>query len=86
MFGAEYIILVAILVITGMFLKTWQPPIKTQYIAALMLIVGAGLGYLMISNIAYGFIIAGVVYFKDRFVEEMRDIKDSIGNEIINKK
>lgn len=73
----DFIILAGILIVGGLYLKNWQPPIKKQYIALALLIGGAVLGHLLVSSWAYGFLIAGLVYYKDELVEEVRDVRES---------
>lgn len=73
----NFIILAGILTITGLYLHNWQPPIKPQYIAGLLLIFGLVLGWFMVANPWYGFLIAGLVYYKDKLVEEIKLVNQS---------
>lgn len=73
----DYPVLTGLLIVIGLFLKNWEPPIKKQYIALILLPVGTILGYMMVQNPSYGFLIAGLVFYKDELVNEVRDVKDS---------
>lgn len=73
----DYVVITGLLIVGGLYLKNWQPPIKKQYIAGILLAIGALLGLVIVSNTAYGFLIAGLVYYKDELVEEVRDVRES---------
>lgn len=68
--GLDYLILTLILIIIGMVLKTWEPPMKKQYIVVTLLVVGMWLGHKEVNNAYLGFCVAGLVFFKDKLVEE----------------
>ena len=74
----NYVVLTGILIVTGLFLSKWEPPIKKQYIATILLVVGLGLGYFIVDNAAYGFLIAGLVFYKDELVSEIKLVKESV--------
>ncbi len=74
---SNYIIITAVLIIIGLFLNNWQPPIKKQYIALILLPIGALLGYFELNNFYYGFMIAGLVFYKDELVVEIQKVKQS---------
>ena len=74
----NYIVLTGILIVTGLFLNKWEPPIKKQYVALMLLATGLALGYLMVANAAYGFLIAGLVFYKDELVSEIKLVKESV--------
>ena len=74
----NYIVLTGILIVTGLFLNKWEPPIKKQYVALMLLATGLALGYLMVANAAYGFLIAGLVFYKDELVLEIKLVKESV--------
>lgn len=76
----NYIIITGLLIVLSLYLTRWQPPIKKQYIALVLFAVGALLGYYMVSSWAYGILIAGLVYYKEELVEEVRQIKNSFNN------
>lgn len=69
-----------ILIILGLLLNNWKPPIKEQYVFIILGITGMILGYLLKCGIAWGFIWAGLVFYKSKLVEEFKLIKESITN------
>ena len=75
---SNYVVLTGILIVEGLFLKKWDPPIKKQYVALILLLSGLGLGHFMVTNAAYGFLIAGLVFYKDELVDEIKLVKDSV--------
>lgn len=77
---SNFIIVTLLLIIAGLFLKTWQPPIKLQYIALALGILGWWLGLTMLNSRAYGIVVAGVVFFKDALVEEIKLVRNSATN------
>ena len=66
----DYITLTGILILVSLFLNNYEPPIKRQNIALTVMAFGLALGWLMVGNLAYGFLIAGLVFFKDELVSE----------------
>lgn len=66
----DYITLTGILILVSLFLNNYEPPIKRQNIALIVMIFGLILGWYMVQNSAYGFLIAGLVFFKDEFINE----------------
>ena len=66
----DYITLTGILILVSLFLNNYQPPIKRQNIALIVMAFGLVLGWFMVHNSAYGFLIAGLVFFKDEFINE----------------
>ena len=75
---SNYVVLTGILIVTGLFLNKWEPPIKKQYVALMLLVTGGALGHFMVDNPAYGFLIAGLVFYKDELVAEIRLVKESV--------
>ena len=75
---SNYVVLTGILIVVGLFLKKWEPPIKKQYVALSLLAIGLILGHLMVNYAAYGFLIAGLVFYKDELVEEVKLVKESV--------
>ena len=75
---SNYVVLTGILIVEGLFLKKWDPPIKKQYVALILLLSGLGLGHFMVTNAAYGFLIAGLVFYKDELVEEIKLVRESV--------
>lgn len=75
---SNYVVLTGILIVVGLFLKKWEPPIKKQYVALSLLAIGLILGHLMVNYAAYGFLMAGLVFYKDELVEEIKLVKESV--------
>ena len=75
---SNYVVLTGILIVEGLFLKKWDPPIKRQYVALILLLSGLALGHIMVTNAAYGFLIARLVFYKDELVEEIKLVKESV--------
>ena len=75
---SNYVVLTGILIVTGLFLNKWEPPIKKQYVALMLLVTGLVLGHFMVTNAAYGFLIAGLVFYKDELVSEIKLVKESV--------
>ncbi len=69
-----------ILIIIGLLLRNWEPPIKEQYTFIILGIVGMTLGYLLDCGIHWGFIGAGLVFYKDKLVSEAGLVKESFLN------
>lgn len=74
---SNYIVLTGVLIIVGLFLRNWQPPMKKQYIAMIILPLGAILGHFEVHNPYYGFLIAGLVFYQDELVSEIKRVKES---------
>lgn len=70
----------AILIIIGLLLNNWKPPIKEQYVFIILGIIGMFLGHLLKCGIAWGFIWSGIVFYKAKLVEEFKLIKESLNN------
>lgn len=73
------VLVLLVLLSISIFLREWEPPIKKQYIFILLSIVGLVLGYFFlgkINGLINGFILTSLVFYKDKYVEEARDIKD----------
>lgn len=66
----NYLQLTGVLIVISLFLNNYEPPIKRQNIALIVMAFGLILGWLMVRNLAYGFLIAGLVFFKDELVSE----------------
>ena len=75
---SNYVVLTGILIVVGLFLKKWEPPIKKQYVALSLLAIGLILGHLMVNYAAYGFLMAGLVFYKYELVEEVKLVKESV--------
>ncbi|WP_235070566.1 hypothetical protein [Turicibacter sp. TJ11] len=82
------LILTVMLIILGLLLRNWQPPIKHQYIVILLLSIGSLLGNYMIDSWTWGFCIGGLTYYKDLLVTDFNLVASSfkqllsIGKEI----
>lgn len=75
------ILILLTLLAMSIFLREWQPPIKKQYIFIVLSIIGLGLGYLLLNGyngLIPGFILTSLTFYKDKYVEEAKDIKDLI--------
>ena len=67
---SNYLQLTGVLIVISLFLNNYEPPIKRQNIALTVMAFCLALGWLMVENLAYGFLIAGLVFFKDELVSE----------------
>lgn len=66
-----------ILMIIGLLMASWQPPIRSQYRCILLLVVGGGLGFILDCGVLWGLIISGLVFYKDELVLEVKLVKES---------
>lgn len=82
---SNFVVLTGVLIVIGLFLKNWEPPIKKQYIALALMILGIALGEIMLESWAYGLLLAGLVFFKDKMVEEIKLVRNSASNIKIEK-
>ena len=76
----DVLLLGLVLVVTGLFLRKWEPPIKEQYVFLALATVGSVLGFFMLKGwygILWGLVYTGLVFYKDELVKEARDVKDS---------
>ena len=76
----DVILLGLVLVVIGLFLKKWEPPIKDQYIFIILATLGCSLGYFMLKGfygILWGLVYTGLVFYKDELVKEANLVKDS---------
>lgn len=84
----NFLVLTIMLIILGLLLRNWQPPIKHQYIVILLLGIGSLLGHHMIDSWTWGFCIGGLTYYKDLLVTDFNLVASSfkqllsIGKEI----
>lgn len=84
----NFLVLTVMLIILGLLLRNWQPPIKHQYIVILLLSIGSLLGNYMIDSWTWGFCIGGLIYYKDLLVTDFNLVASSfkqllsIGKEI----
>ena len=66
-----------VLMICGLLLSSWEPPIKAQYRFMILAVIGIILGICLGCGGIYGFIGAGLIFYKDKLVEEMKLVKES---------
>ena len=66
-----------VLMICGLLLTNWEPPIKAQYRFMILAVIGIILGICLGCGGIYGFIGAGLIFYKDKLVEEMKLVKES---------
>ena len=74
---ADFFIVSGLLILMGLYLEKWQPPLKKQFIALALFLAGGLMGHFMINGWAYGILTAGLVFYKRELVEEVKEIKDS---------
>ena len=75
---SNYLELTGVLIVISLFLDSYEPPIKRQNIALIVMAFGLTLGWLMVKNLGYGFLIAGLVFFKDELINEASLISQCI--------
>ena len=75
---SNYLELTGVLIVISLFLNSYEPPIKRQNIALIVMAFGLTLGWLMVENLGYGFLIAGLVFFKDELINEASLISQCI--------
>ena len=75
---SNYLELTGVLIVISLFLNSYEPPIKRQNIALIVMAFGLILGWLMVENLGYGFLIAGLVFFKDELINEASLISQCI--------
>lgn len=76
----DVILLGLVLVVIGLFLRKWEPPIKDQYIFIALATLGCTLGYFMLHGfygVLWGLVYTGLVFYKDELVKEAGQVKDS---------
>ena len=76
----DILLLGLVLIVIGLFLKKWEPPIKDQYIFLCLGTLGSTLGYFMLKGfygILWGLVYTGLVFYKDELVKEANLVKDS---------
>lgn len=66
-----------VLMICGLLLSSWEPPVKSQYKFLILAVIGIALGICLGCGYIYGFIGAGLVFYKDKLVEEIRLVRES---------
>lgn len=68
------------LVLLSLWLSNYEPPLKRQWIALILMVVGCFVGYFILDNWGYGFVISGLVYYKNSLAEEISSILKSFKN------
>ena len=84
----DVILLGLVLIVIGLFLKKWEPPIKDQYIFLILSILGSILGFIMLKGfygVLWGIVYTGLTFYKDELVKEANLVKDSFDNIKLNK-
>lgn len=67
-----------ILIILGLLLNNWKPPIKDQYTFIILALAGIGLGHLLGCGVYWGFIGAGLVFYKGKLIAELKLVRQSL--------
>ena len=75
---SNYLELTGVLIVISLFLDSYEPPIKRQNIALIVMAFGLILGWTIVKNLGYGFLIAGLVFFKDELINEASLISQCI--------
>lgn len=76
----DVLLLGLVLIVLGLLLRKWEPPIKDQYVFLILALVGSVLGYFMLDGfygILWGWVYVGLVFYKDELVREATLVKDS---------
>ena len=76
----DVLLLGLVLIVLGLLLRKWEPPIKDQYVFLILALVGSVLGYFMLDGfygILWGWVYVGLVFYKDELVRETTLVKDS---------
>lgn len=78
----NYILTIIITIIISLWLKSYNPPIKKQWQSLILFLIGGLLGFFVIGktvpNVLIGISVSGLVFFKDKLVEEIKLFKDNI--------
>lgn len=78
----QHIILSVILIIFSLWLKEFKPPIKRQWQSLFLLILSGTLSYFLLgktlSDVLMGICISGLIYYKDKLVEEIKLLKNNL--------
>lgn len=73
---SQYLLVTIAVIILGIFLSKWEPPIKKQYIFLILATASILTCYFIVdatsTGVIYGFIVAGLVFYKDTLVEEIK--------------
>ena len=76
----DIVLLGLVLVVVGLFLRKWEPPIKDQYIFIVLGVLGSTLGFFMLKGfygVLWGLVYTGLVFYKDELVKEANLVKES---------
>lgn len=73
---SHYLLITLVIIVVGLFLSAYEPPIKKQNQFVILTILSAALSWLTVersvNSCLYGFVVAGLVFYKDRLLEEMK--------------
>lgn len=78
MITLNHFLITIVLVILGLWLKRFNPPVKEQYQLVIIVLVGGILSHYMINSIIFGICISGLVFYKEILIEELKMIRESI--------
>jgi TctA family transporter len=77
----NFLILSVLLIIISLWLRDFNPPIKRQWQSLLLFLVSGVLGYFMlgktISDVGISLCICGLVFYKDKLVDDIKTLKDN---------
>jgi len=73
----NFLVLTGVLTVIGIYLREYEPPIKAQNIALMLLSFGAMLGHFLVASPYAGFLMAGMVFYKDKLVMEAQLVASS---------
>lgn len=73
----DYIGVACGLVLLSLWLTNYQPPLKKQWVALILMLVGCIVGHFILNNWGYGFLISGLVYYKDALAVEIASVLES---------
>jgi hypothetical protein len=75
----DFLTLALILIVVGLMLEKWEPPLKNQYQFCFIGLLGVILGhYLPNVDGFWGFILAGIVFYKGEVIREFREVKEGL--------
>lgn len=68
--------LMGILIISNIFLNRWEPKLKEQFRALIILAIGIASGYVLANSMVLGFVTAGFVLYGVSVTDEINRLKD----------
>lgn len=72
-------LMILMLIVYNLILKSWDPPIKSQYKALLMIFFGMCCGWYCIDSTVVGMIVGALIYYKHELLDEINATKQLIG-------